>query len=107
MIAIGIGVFWRCDPVGAGCSFCGVANADGANADAQGARDLRLAYEAGLPSREVARRVGVGSTGVRMMLQRFRASDLNWSLPGELTDTALEMNVESYRRRAALQRQST
>lgn len=32
---------------------------------------LRRTYDAGLPSREVARRVGVGSTGVRMMLQRF------------------------------------
>jgi DNA-binding transcriptional regulator LsrR (DeoR family) len=33
---------------------------------------LRLTYDAGLPSREVGRQIGVGSTGVRVMLQRFR-----------------------------------
>ena len=33
----------------------------------------RLTYDAGLPSREVARLAGVGSTGVRVMLQCFRA----------------------------------
>ena len=54
---------------------------------------LRLTYDAGLPSREVARRVGVGSTGVRMMLQRFRASKLEWPLPDGLTDTALELEL--------------
>jgi transposase len=43
---------------------------------------LRLTYEVGLPSREVARRVGVGSTGVRVMLQRFRASDLEAAAGG-------------------------
>ncbi|WP_146168674.1 transposase [Sphingomonas sp. PP-CE-3G-477] len=54
---------------------------------------LRLTYDAGLPSREVARRVGVGSTGVRMMLQRFRASKLEWPLADGLTDTALELEL--------------
>ena len=43
---------------------------------------LRLTYDAGLPSREVARLVGVGSTGVRVMLQRCRASKLDWPLSG-------------------------
>ena len=32
---------------------------------------LRLTEDAGLPSREEARLVGVGGTGVRVMLQRF------------------------------------
>jgi transposase-like protein len=54
---------------------------------------LRLTYDAGLASREVARRVGVGSIGVRVMLQRFRASDLSWPLPEGLTDAALEMKL--------------
>lgn len=54
---------------------------------------LRLTYDAGLPSREVGRQVGVGSTGVRVMLQRFRASKLEWPLPEELTDTALEAEL--------------
>ncbi len=54
---------------------------------------LRLTYDAGLASREVARRVGVGSTGVRVMLQRFRASELGWPLPEGLTDAALELKL--------------
>jgi len=54
---------------------------------------LRLTFDGGLPSREVARRVGVGSTGVRVMLQRFRASSLTWPLSDTLTDTALEFSL--------------
>ena len=38
---------------------------------------LRLTYDAGLPSREVGRQIGVGSTGVRVMLQRFRHRSWN------------------------------
>jgi len=51
---------------------------------------LRLTYEGALPSREVARRVGTGSTSVRVMLPRFRASELSWPLPADMTDPALE-----------------
>lgn len=54
---------------------------------------LRLTFDGGLPSREVARRLGVGSTGVRVMLQRFKASSLTWPLPDTLTDTALEFSL--------------
>ena len=54
---------------------------------------LRLTFDGGLPSREVARRVGVGSTGVRVMLQRFKASSLTWPLSDTLTDTALEFSL--------------
>lgn len=54
---------------------------------------LRLTYDGGLPSREVGRQIGVGSTGVRVMLQRFRASKLEWPLPEGLTDTALEAEL--------------
>lgn len=51
---------------------------------------LRLTFEGGLSSREVARRVGTGSTSVRMMLQRFRASKMVWPVPADMTDAALE-----------------
>jgi hypothetical protein len=54
---------------------------------------LRLTFDGRLPSREVARRLGVGSTGVRVMLQRFKASSLTWPLPDTLTDTALEFSL--------------
>ena len=51
---------------------------------------LRLTFEGRLPSREVARRVGTGSTSVRMMLQRFRASKMAWPVPADMSDAALE-----------------
>jgi hypothetical protein len=54
---------------------------------------LGLARDAGLSTREVARRVGVGGTTVREMLQRFEASGLAWPLPADVTDTALEMKL--------------
>lgn len=46
---------------------------------------LRLTYDGGLPPREVGRHLGVGSTGVHVMLQRFRASKLGWPSPEGLT----------------------
>jgi hypothetical protein len=39
---------------------------------------FRLTYDAKLPSRKVGRQVGVGSTGVRVMLPHFCASKLEW-----------------------------
>jgi hypothetical protein len=56
--------------------FGGVADADGANSDAQGARDFAADVRRGAAVAGSGRRVGVGSTGVRVMLQRFRASEL-------------------------------
>lgn len=56
-------------------------------------RDVKLTYDAGLPSREVGRQIGAGRTGVRVMLQRFQASTLEWLLPEGLTDTALEAEL--------------
>jgi transposase len=54
---------------------------------------LGLVRDAGLSTREVARRVGVGGTTVREMLLRFEASGLAWPLPADVTDTALEMEL--------------
>ena len=42
---------------------------------------------------EIARRVGVASSTVRLMLQRAAAAGLGWPLPAALTDTALEARL--------------
>ena len=46
--------------------------------------------EAGMPVREIARRVGAAPSTVRATLQRVEAAGLSWPLPVEQTDAALE-----------------
>jgi len=54
---------------------------------------LRLKLIGGLPSREIARRVGVAASTVRSTVKRYQASGLNWPLPDELTDAVLEARL--------------
>jgi hypothetical protein len=49
---------------------------------------LRL-KTAGVAINEIARRVGVASSTVRLTLKRLAAAGLGWPLPPEMTDTAL------------------
>jgi transposase len=51
---------------------------------------LRLRLGAGVPVREVARRIGVAPSTVRETLSRFTAADLAWPLPEMVTDAVLE-----------------
>jgi transposase len=51
---------------------------------------LRLKFGGGVPTREIARRIGVAASTVRATLKRFAASGLSWPLPEEMTDAALE-----------------
>src|SRR6266571_5943688 len=51
---------------------------------------LRLKFVGGVPTREIARRLGVAASTVRATLKRFQAAGLSWPLPGEMTDSALE-----------------
>ena len=53
---------------------------------------IRLKW-AGVCGHEIARRVGVASSTVRLMLQRAAAAGLGWPLPAALTDTALEARL--------------
>ena len=39
---------------------------------------------------EIARRVGVAPSTVRLTLRRLASAGLSWPLPAEMTDTALE-----------------
>jgi GTPase SAR1 family protein len=43
----------------------------------------------GVPTREIARRIGVAASTVRATLKRFRAAGLSWPLPEEMTDAML------------------
>ena len=54
---------------------------------------LRLKFVGGVPTREIARRLGVAASTVRATLKRFAAAGLNWPLPEELTDAALEAKL--------------
>src|SRR5438094_9251784 len=53
---------------------------------------LRL-NAAGVPWNEIARRVGVASSTVRLTLKRLADTRLSWPLPTELTDAALEAQL--------------
>ncbi|WP_027527855.1 helix-turn-helix domain-containing protein [Bradyrhizobium sp. Ec3.3] len=51
---------------------------------------VRLSLEAGLSTRVVGERVGVGPTTVRDTLKRFAGAGLAWAVPEEISDAELE-----------------
>jgi len=53
-------------------------------------RDVIRLRWAGLSAREIARRMGLAPSTVRLTLKRLEAAGLGWPLPEELTDPALE-----------------
>src|SRR4030088_2239970 len=70
-------------------------------------RDVLRLKAAGVSGNEIARRVGVASSTVRLTLKRLAGGGLSWPLPAELTDTALEAQLftaagkkQGHRRRA-------
>ena len=70
-------------------------------------RDVLRLNAAGVSGNEIARRVGVASSTVRLTLKRLAAAGLSWPLPAELTDAALEAQLftgagkkQGHRRRA-------
>src|SRR6266851_582028 len=70
-------------------------------------RDVLRLKTAGVAINEIARRVGVASSTVRLTLKRLAAAGLGWPLPVELTDAALEAQLftavgkkQGHRRRA-------
>jgi transposase len=54
---------------------------------------LRLKFVGGVPTREIARRLGVAASTVRATLKRFTAAGLSWPLPEEMTDAVLEARL--------------
>jgi transposase len=55
-------------------------------------RDVIRLKSAGMPTREIARRVGTAPT-VRLTIHRFEAAGLTWPLPDEVTDALLEARL--------------
>ena len=70
-------------------------------------RDVLRLRAAGVAINEIARRVGVAPSTVRLTLKRLAAAGLRWPLPAEMTDTTLEAQLftavgkkQGHRRRA-------
>ena len=51
---------------------------------------IRLKFSAGIPTREIARRLGVAASTVRETLRRFEGAGLGWPLPDGMSDGDLE-----------------
>src|SRR5215469_16586326 len=56
-------------------------------------REVLRLRTAGVGLNEIARRVGVAASTVRLTLKRLAAAALYWPLPAELTDAALEAQL--------------
>ena len=56
-------------------------------------REVLRLNTAGVSGNEIARRLNLAPSTVRLTLQRFAAAGLQWPLPTDLTDTALEAQL--------------
>jgi len=56
-------------------------------------RDVIRLKSAGMPTREIARRVGTAPSTVRLTIRRFEATGLTWPLADDITDTELEARL--------------
>jgi IS30 family transposase len=56
-------------------------------------RDCVRLKNAGMTTREIARRVGVASSTVRLTLRRCEAAGIAWPLAADLTDAMLEQRL--------------
>src|SRR5262249_5164974 len=70
-------------------------------------REVLRLRAAGVSGKEIARRLNLAPSTVRLTLQRLAAAELGWPLPAELTDAALEAQLfavvgtkQGHRRRA-------
>jgi transposase len=56
-------------------------------------RDVMRLKSAGVPTREIARRVGAAPSTVRLTIRRFETAGLTWPLPDDMTDAVLEARL--------------
>jgi len=59
---------------------------------------IRLKFSACVPTREIARRLGLAASTVRETLKRFESAGLSWPLPADMTDGGLEGALYANRR---------
>jgi transposase len=59
---------------------------------------IRLKFSAGMPTREIARRLGLAPSTVREMLKRLESAELSWPLPAGISDSDLELALYANRR---------
>jgi transposase len=60
----------------------------------------------GVGLNEIARRVGVAPSTVRLTLKRLASAGLSWPLPAEMSDSALETALFAERNRSEEQQAS-
>src|SRR5450631_2353177 len=56
-------------------------------------RDVIRLKSAGMPIREIARRMGTAPSTVRLTIRRFEAAELTWPLSDDITDAELEARL--------------
>jgi transposase len=56
-------------------------------------REVMRLKSAGMPTREIARRVGTAPSTVRLTIRRFEAAGLSWPLSDDVTDAVLEARL--------------
>ena len=56
---------------------------------------IHLKFSACVPTREIARRLGIAASTVRETLRRLESTGLNWPLPDDMTDGKLAENCQS------------
>ena len=59
---------------------------------------IRLKFSARVPTREIARRLGLAASTVRETLKRFENAGLSWPLPSDMSDGGLEGALYANRR---------
>ena len=59
---------------------------------------IRLNFSANIPTREIARRLGLAPPTVRETLKRFEVSGLGWPLPEGIRESELEAALYANRR---------
>src|SRR3984893_9290004 len=63
-------------------------------------REVLRLRTAGVGLNEIARRVGVAPSTVRLTLKRLASAGFSWPLPAEMTDSALEAALRCGRHQA-------
>jgi transposase len=59
---------------------------------------IRLKFSTGMPTREIARRLGLAPSTVREMLKRLESAGLGWPLPEGMSEGELELALYANRR---------